>query len=145
MKNSNDTLVLTPAHFLVQDNLLSLPDDNLLSKNTSYLDRWSILQRLVQTFWKIWNEEYLNTLRQRSKWRLQQRNIKVDDIVVVKEANTPPNIWLLARIVDVHPGSDGIVRVVSLKTKNNILKRSVVKIYENIVFMSSSNLIFFLT
>ena len=40
----------------------------------------------------------------------------------------PPLQWKLCRIEEVHPGSDGIIRVVSLKTPTGFLKRPVTKI-----------------
>lgn len=128
IRNAPESIVLTPAHFLIQDNLLSLPDNNLSSQNISYVDRWNLVQKIVQDFWRIWNYEYLNTLRQRKKWRSETENLKVDDVVVVKEKNFPPNSWLLAKVLETHPGKDELVRVVSLKTKNNILKRPIAKL-----------------
>lgn len=123
-----DCIVITPAHFLIQDSLLSLPDDNLLTNNTSLSNRWDLLQKMVQDFWKIWNHEYLNTVRQRQKWRLLRENLKVDDVVVIQEKKLPPNSWLLARVVEVHCGADGLVRVVSLKTEKSSFLRPVTKL-----------------
>lgn len=34
----------------------------------------------------------------------------------------------MGRVIDVHPGTDGYVRVVSLNTKNGIIKRPVLKL-----------------
>lgn len=128
IKNSHEVEVLTPAHFLIQEALLTIPDDNLETTNVSHLSRWTLLQKMVQQFWKVWNHEYLNTLRQRSKCRQRTNNLEINDVVILKEDNLPPNSWLLAKVVEVHPGADGIVRVVSIKTKNTILKRPVVKL-----------------
>lgn len=125
---SPDNIVLTPGHFLIQDNLLALPDHNKATDKVSSLDRWNMLQKLVQDFWNIWSLEYLNTLRQRSKWRTEKNNVKVGDVVVLIEKNVPPNGWLLCKIIDVHPGTDGLVRVVTLKTKTTVLDRPVTKI-----------------
>lgn len=36
--------------------------------------------------------------------------------MVIKEENLSPAQWPLGRITKLHPGKDGIVRVVSLKT-----------------------------
>jgi hypothetical protein len=125
---SPNSIVITPAHFLIQDSLLALPDDNLQDKNISPSQRWELLQKMVQNFWRIWTHEYLNTLRQRLKWKTISKNLKVGDIVIVKENNLPPNSWLLAKIEEVHPGSDGLVRVVSLKTEKSKFKRPVAKL-----------------
>lgn len=126
--DSKESVVITPAHFLIQDSLLSLPDNNLLTTNIPLSSRWELLQKLVQDFWKIWNHEYLNTVRQRHKWRLSHQNLKLNDVVIIQEKNLPPNSWLLARIIDIHPGADGLVRVVSLKTEKSTFKRPITKI-----------------
>lgn len=36
--------------------------------------------------------------------------------------------WKLGKIIDTHPGNDNMVRVVSIKTATNVIKRSVVKV-----------------
>ncbi|XP_055388196.1 uncharacterized protein LOC129616592 [Condylostylus longicornis] len=40
----------------------------------------------------------------------------------------PPSRWLMGGITEIHPGPDGLVRVVTLKTKDNVLRRSIAKI-----------------
>lgn len=128
IRNASESIVLTPAHFLIQDNLLSLPDNNISCQNISYIDRWNLVQKIVQDFWKIWSYEYLNTLQQRKKWKEEIENLKVDDVVVIKEKHFPPNTWLMAKVLETYPGKDNLVRVVSLKTQNNILKRPIAKL-----------------
>lgn len=54
--------------------------------------------------------------------------VKVNDIVVLRDENLPPSKWLLGRIVATHPGYDGNVRVVTVKTATAKLKRSIVKV-----------------
>ena len=39
-----------------------------------------------------------------------------------------PTKWPLARVIDVHPGKDQVVRVVSIKTEQGIYKRPVAKV-----------------
>ena len=42
--------------------------------------------------------------------------VEVGRLVIVKEDNIPPASWPLGRIIRCHPGRDGIVRVVTLRT-----------------------------
>ena len=42
-------------------------------------------------------------------------NLSVGDIAVLKEDNLIPTKWPIARVVEVHPGTDGLVRVVTVK------------------------------
>jgi len=57
---------------------------------------------MYQEFWKRWHQEYLTSLQKRQKWS----NIALDNIVLVKDSNLPPAAWLLARVVETHPGPD---------------------------------------
>ncbi|XP_059219534.1 uncharacterized protein LOC131995236 [Stomoxys calcitrans] len=79
----NDCTALTPAHFIV------------------------VVERLKQQFWKRWVSEFVNRLQSRPKWLKPQNNLEVGDLVLVFDERLPPGQWPLARISEVHPGSDG--------------------------------------
>lgn len=49
-------------------------------------------------------------------------------MVVVEAPSRPPTEWHLGRVVEVHPGPDDIVRVVSVRTHDGTYKRPVVKL-----------------
>ena len=63
-----------------------------------------------------------------NQWRRQSKNLEVGDIVLLKEDNIVPTQWPIARITEVHPGKDGLVRVATVKTVKGIYKRPVSKI-----------------
>ena len=44
-----------------------------------------------------------------------QRNIELDDIVIICDDNAPRNEWRLARVSELFPSSDGLVRSVKLQ------------------------------
>lgn len=71
---------------------------------------------------------YLCQLSHRSKWQQAQANIELNDIVIIHDANVPAGKWAIGRVVELHPGKDGYVRVVTLKTKNGTMKRPIVKL-----------------
>lgn len=120
--------VLTPGHFLTGGPLVSLPEEPI-SENTCPRSRWQMLKKITQSFWRIWQRDYLHTLQQKNKWFQNAPNIKENDLVLLNDPNLPPLLWKLARVDQVHPGSDNIVRVVSLRTANGkILRRPVVKV-----------------
>lgn len=122
-----DVSALTPGHFLVGRPLVALAEPNLLDIADNRLTRWQLLQKITQHFWKRWSTEYLTTLQKRSKIS-GITNIAHNMVVLVREDNLPPTQWLLGKIVDLRPGLDGVVRVVSIKTKNGIFQRPTVKI-----------------
>lgn len=120
---------LTPAHFLVGHSYTSLPDPDLSHLKLSHLSRWQYIQRLRQEFWKQWHTSYLSTLQKRTKNKQSNLlEVKLNDIVLVHDKNLPPSNWVLGRIIELHPGDDKIIRVVTLKTANAILKRPVSKL-----------------
>lgn len=105
----NTLNALTPGHFLIGEALVKLPEENFLEVPVNRLNRWNHIQRMTQHFWQRWYVEYLNTLINRSKWQKEQRNLKIGDLVVVKDENSPPMKWKLAWVEEVLPGKDDLV------------------------------------
>lgn len=125
----SDLEALTPAHFLVGGPLLLIPEPDLNSEKVETLRRWSYVQALMQGFWKRWTTEYLPQLQVRGKWTAKSTNLKIGDLVIIKEDMVVPGRWKMGRVLQTHPGSDGTVRVVTLRTSNgNEMKRPVVKL-----------------
>lgn len=124
----NDLTAITPGHFLIGDALLSAPDQIIESGNISVASRWQLVQRMFQSISLRWKSEYLCRLQQRPKWTRQIRNIEVNDLVLIKDINISPSNWPLARVTEIHPGADGLVRVVTVRTSNSTLKRSITKV-----------------
>lgn len=112
----NDYEVLTPGHFLVGCPLKAVPDVDHSAIPHNRLHHWQQIQKLFQDLWKRWHVEYLSTLQSRGKWTNPPTKIKVGRLVVIKDENAPPIVWKTARIQELHPGSDGVVRVVTLRT-----------------------------
>ncbi|XP_050507556.1 uncharacterized protein LOC126885173 [Diabrotica virgifera virgifera] len=124
----NDLSALTPGHFLTMEPLSASPEETLLDVPHNRLNRWQLLNKLHQQIWERWSKEYLQTLHQRAKWNSPSPNVQLGTLVVIRQNNIPPLQWPLGRIIEVHPGSDGIVRVATVKTNSGIYKRSIVKL-----------------
>lgn len=121
--NPDDPLPLTPGHFLVGEPLVTVPDENYSEMSISSLHRWKLTQKMLNDFWRRWSDEYIVNLNQRFKWTTKRLEPEINDVVIVRDHNIPPAKWLLARVIEKHPGKDGITRVVTIKTKNGIVKR----------------------
>lgn len=119
---------LTPGHFLIGRHLTAVPEYCIQELPTSHLSRWQYLQHCSQQFWRKWSSEYLNTLQQRAKWFTSPPNLKVGDLVLVKNDQTTSCNWPLARVVKIHPGKDGIVRCVTIRTQKSMVQRPVNKL-----------------
>ncbi len=59
---------------------------------------------------------------------MYRRWYRSGDIVLVNEDALVPTKWPLARVIAIHPGKDGCVRVVSIKTPTGEYKRPTAKI-----------------
>lgn len=122
----DDNTALTPAHFLIGRTLTMLPEYDLSNILENRLDKWQRLQNLFQVIWNRWRKEYLNELQTRQKWKVNaERLLKLGSLVLVKEDKVPPLQWPLGRVTDLHPGHDGILRVVTIKIRGYAVKRAV--------------------
>lgn len=126
--NPNDPLPLTPGHFLVGESLLNLNDIDYSDQNVTGLDRWKMIQEMVNVFWKRWYKEFLSNLNQRNKWYKKNSEIDIGDVVVIKDDNIPPAKWILGKVIERHTGPDNVTRVVTVKCKGGSLKRPVSKL-----------------
>ncbi|GBN29577.1 hypothetical protein AVEN_119816-1 [Araneus ventricosus] len=120
-----DLEILTPGHFLIGRPITAIPKPLMIELNDNRLNRWQLLTKKVQAIWKHWSKNYLNNLQQRHKWMFKKDNVKIGDMVLIKEDNVPVSNWPLGRVVKLYPGKDNIIRVVDIKTKTGIFKRSV--------------------
>jgi hypothetical protein len=124
----NDLIALSPSHFLIGDLLTAPVEHDVTPLPINRLSRWQYVEQLRQHFWKRWSVDYLTQLQPRRKWNQRLPNIEVGELAVIKEDNSPPLQWRLARVVRLHPGKDGCVRVVTLKTSKGEVTRSINKV-----------------
>ena len=75
-----------------------------------------------------WSSEYLSTLNRYNKWRYQTRNISVGNVVILKEDSVIPTKWPLAKVVQIHPGRDNIVRIATIRTSKGTYHRPIAKL-----------------
>ncbi|XP_015437897.1 PREDICTED: uncharacterized protein LOC107193036 [Dufourea novaeangliae] len=131
----NDPSALTPAHFLIGNSLTSLPETDFSVIPANRLSKWQHIQKVKQDFWTRWYKEYLNELNVRQKWSSGSHEIKEGSLVVLKDDHLPPLQWHLGRIETVHPGQDGIIRAVTVRTIHGSYKRNV----KQLAHLSTSN------
>lgn len=119
---------LTPGHFLIGKALNTLPEPDLEHIPINRLSHYQYLQRLKGEFWRLWSKEYVHSLQARKKWKLEQPNVQIGQIVLVSEDDEPVTCWALGKIVKTHPGSDGLVRAVDVLSRSKILSRPIHKL-----------------
>lgn len=126
--DANDYSALTPGHLLIGEALTIIPEPNLSSQPTSRLGRWQMLKQMVDHFWRRWSTECLQRYQATSKWFHPSNDIKVGSMVLITDERYPPAKWPLARVIQLHPGPDGLTRVVTLRTATGTYKRPVAKV-----------------
>ncbi|XP_039952045.1 uncharacterized protein LOC120769217 [Bactrocera tryoni] len=112
-------IALTPGDFLIEQPLNCRPDPPLPEAPENCLRYWQRLQKMLEHFWRPWQSEYLNTLQNRTKWTRSEPNVQRGDVVLIRGENLPPSVWGMGRVIDVHPGSDGLVRTVTIEYNTN--------------------------
>lgn len=121
----NSNVALTPGHFLSLNPKVGIPmndeddeDPNYTLCDTSaekLLKIWKKGQKLLNSFWKLWRDEYLLSLRERMQTQLKMGRIQsssdptVGDIVVIKD-DTSRGSWKMGKIVDLFKSRDGETR-----------------------------------
>ncbi|XP_043267674.1 uncharacterized protein [Venturia canescens] len=124
----DDYSVLTPGHFLIGDTLTSIPEPSLRDVPQGRLTRWQWLQERVQYYWEHWSSGYLQRHQAISKWHHPSHDIRVGSMVLLMNENMSPTKWPRARVTQLHPGKDGLTRVVTLKTVTTTLTRPITKL-----------------
>ncbi|XP_039753328.1 uncharacterized protein LOC120628775 [Pararge aegeria] len=119
---------LTPSHFLHTAPLFSLPAPDVNPDKINLVDRYSLIDKMVQSFWNRWRMEYLHGLQVRLKWNTPSVPITPGTVVVVINDNVPPLAWPLAVVEKVHPSKDGVIRVATVKISGRTYVRPVVRL-----------------
>ena len=122
-----DSDPLTPNHLLVMNGNFSFPWTRTHDE-ANYRKAWLQAQSLTTRFWKRWLREYLPELQRRQKWLNEKPNVKVRDIVLISDQITPRGKWQFAKVIEIKPGRDGLVRSVKLSTQKSELVRPITKI-----------------
>lgn len=124
----DDFTPLTPGHFLIGRPLSAIPTEDYRGHKDTQLTRYQRIEQIRQHFWTRWSKEYIAELQKRTKWQTEATSININSLVLLKEDNLPPLKWKLGRIMTIHPGPDGVVRVADIKTTNGIIRRSFARI-----------------
>ncbi|XP_054757082.2 uncharacterized protein LOC135154340 [Lytechinus pictus] len=106
---------ITPILLLTQKSRVILPPPGVFPREDLYAKkRWRRVQHLANEFWSRWRKEFLSQLQSRNKWTVPQRDMRVGDIVLIKEENIPRNMWSLGRVVETYASGDTHIRKVKI-------------------------------
>ena len=120
----DSTITLTPGHFLTLNPTTGVPgleyecdvDYNPYESTAErLLQTWKKGQKLLNMFWKMWRDDYMLSLRERTQNTLKSGRAQshfppnIGDIVLLKE-NVPRGCWKLDKVVNLFSSRDGLVR-----------------------------------
>ena len=120
--------VLTPGHFLIGGPLIALPQPALDDLVSSPGTRWKLIQQQVQRFWRLWSTDYVQAQQHRTKWRAPCPSIKVGQLGVVAQRCSFTCEVESGGITALKPGSDGLVRVIEVRTATSTCTRPILKL-----------------
>ena len=116
---------LTPNHLLTLKSKVILSPPGIFDENDAFCrKRWRHIQHLANVFWQRYRTEYMHSLTTRNKWNHKKRNFSVNDIVLIKDDGAPRNQWKIAKVIEVFPSADKLVRKVKVILGTNNLLRS---------------------
>ena len=108
--NIHDFEAITPNHLLIGYQ----SDENSFANPMHYIkglqNHCKTVQSCANMFWNCWRNYYLPTLTSRTKWTNSKINLSKNDLAIIKSNDVPRSHWPLSRILDIYPGSDGVVR-----------------------------------
>lgn len=124
----NDLEPLTPNHLLLLKGKPAVPP-GFFEKGDLYTKRrWRQVQFLADLFWHRWIREYLPLLQEHQRWSKDKRSFLTGDIVIVADSTAPRGFWLLGKVLQTLPDTNGLVRSVKVQTKCSVLERPITKI-----------------
>ena len=116
--DSRDVEAITPAHILYPatyaHSSARIVPYNVSTDADRLRTMWKRTQSRVNAFWKTWAKDYILSLHDRKKWQKTERDLAIDDLVILADESTSRDEWRLGRIVAVD-GTDTHVRKASIR------------------------------
>ena len=75
------------------------------SESDKFSRRLAYVAELEQEWWRRWISSVLPTLLPAGKWKREQQNLVVGDVVMLTYPGNVKDDYILARITQVHPDS----------------------------------------
>ena len=123
-----DLEALTPNSFLLARAVVAEP---LMTGSARYIDCrkiYKVAQAHNQMIWNIWAREYLSNSNVRPKRvNEDERTLRVGDLVWLIDESVRRHENKKARVAEVFPGADTVVRSASIKTADRVLRSPAVK------------------
>ncbi|UYV72361.1 hypothetical protein LAZ67_9002779, partial [Cordylochernes scorpioides] len=127
-EESEDLAPLTPSLFLHEVREVGVPDLDLID-NQTLSRKYHYIKRVREDLRERFRIEYFGFLRQETRRLKTTIPFKVGDMVLIGQESLKRLHWPLARIIQLYPGKDGLVRVAKVKTSSGDKIRPIQKLY----------------
>ncbi|UYV79434.1 hypothetical protein LAZ67_17002596, partial [Cordylochernes scorpioides] len=127
-EESEDLAPLTPSLFLHEVREVGVPDLDLID-NQTLSHKYQYIKRVREDLRERFRIEYFGFLRQETRRLKTTIPFKVGDMVLIGQESLKRLHWPLARIIQLYPGKDGLVRVAKVKTSSGDKIRPIQKLY----------------
>ncbi|UYV73927.1 hypothetical protein LAZ67_11001490 [Cordylochernes scorpioides] len=127
-EESEDLAPLTPSLFLHEVREVGVPDLDLID-NQTLSRKYQYIKRAREDLRERFRIEYFGFLRQETRRLKTTIPFKVGDMVLIGQESLKRLHWPLARIIQLYPGKDGLVRVAKVKTSSGDKIRPIQKLY----------------
>ena len=111
--------------FLTLNPKIGVPDNECVDNNGNFsisdriadklLSVWKKGQKLLNSFWQLWRNEYLSSLRERTQSNFKyvrkatNERQKIGNVVLIKD-ETPRGCWNIGKITQIRQSRDGEIR-----------------------------------
>lgn len=109
-----DEPALTPFHFINQRGYKPTALDS--SVKVPLTKKWLMIKEIQNQFWHKFQTNYLIELQTKIKWQTPQRNLQINELVLIKEPSITPAHWKMGKVVTTYPDPQGTVRKVQVQT-----------------------------
>ena len=87
----------------------------IYSEDEKFSARLAYVAQVEKDWWDRWYKTVLPTLFSYKKWKKKKENLVIDDIVMLRYPGHFKDDYCLARVSEVHPDDEGLVRVVTVE------------------------------
>ena len=104
---------LTPNMMLLARSSNTSPPLDYSSEDR-FCSRLAYVSQVEKEWWDLWIRQVLPTLFSYRRWKVKQKNLEVGELAMLRYPGQVKDDYCLAKVVEVHPGDDGLVRQVTI-------------------------------